>query len=320
ANEILAEMASIPMPNPKLMGQTILTANQITKSYGVGKFKLGPVQLNIERGGVYGLVGGNGNGKTTLLRLLASDLALTEGNFVYSFLPPDASQYTLRTELVYIGHRSPKRYGSVKDNLKMVATHYGYTGQHNELIVLIMIARMGLWPFKNLNWAELSSGYKMRFELARTLLRKPEIMLLDEPLANLDVLAQQVVLEDIKSIAKSATNPIAVVLSSQQLYEVEKVSDRVIYLRNGKPDSALGLGKSHPDELVIELDTSLDRQNLAAKLASLSPTAIQYNGGIYVINFTKRSFNEVLLVLAQQEVPVIYVRDISKSTRRYFVR
>lgn len=97
----------------------------------------------------------------------------------------------------------------------MVATHYGYTGQHNELIVLMMIARMGLWPFKNLNWAELSSGYKMRFELARTLLRKPEIMLLDEPLANLDVLAQQVVLEDIKSIAKSATNPIAVVLSLQ---------------------------------------------------------------------------------------------------------
>lgn len=53
----------------------------------------------------------------------------------------------------------------------------------------MMIARLGLWNYKHLKWSELSSGYKMRFELARTLLRKPELLLLDEPLANLDVLA-----------------------------------------------------------------------------------------------------------------------------------
>ena len=76
-----------------------------------------------------------------------------------------------------------------------------------------MVARLGLWEYKHLKWSELSSGYKMRFELARTLLQEPAVMLLDEPLANLDVLAQQVVLDDLKSFARSLTRPIAMILT-----------------------------------------------------------------------------------------------------------
>ncbi|WP_155756307.1 ATP-binding cassette domain-containing protein, partial [Streptobacillus moniliformis] len=104
---------------------------------------------------------------------------------------------------------------------------YGYTPQENHLIVELIIARLGLRKFRKHSWKSLSSGYKMRFELARMLLRKPKILLIDEPLANLDILAQQTVLEDFRAIAKSPFRPIGIVLSSQQLYEVEKTSDQV---------------------------------------------------------------------------------------------
>lgn len=87
----------------------------------------------------------------------------------------------------------------------------------------LVIARMGLRSYRELSWKSLSSGYKMRFELARMLLRKPQLLLIDEPLANLDIVAQQVVLDDFRTIAKSPFRPLGIVLSSQQLYEVENI-------------------------------------------------------------------------------------------------
>lgn len=96
------------------------------------------------------------------------------------------------------------------------------------------MALMGLRPFRKHDWKDLSSGYNMRFELARMLLRKPELLLIDEPLANLDILAQQVILDDFRNIEKSPFRPLGIILSSQQQYEVEKTSDYVIILKNGK--------------------------------------------------------------------------------------
>ena len=93
------------------------------------------------------------------------------------------------------------------ENLQFAAVTYGYKPEENELVVELTIARLGLRKFRNHSWKSLSSGYKMRFELARMLLRKPKILLIDEPLANVDIIAQQTVLEDFMSIAKSPFRP-----------------------------------------------------------------------------------------------------------------
>ena len=186
---LLQEIATIPVEEYS-NEQSVLRARNILKSYGSKKFSLGPVSVEIKKGQVYGLVGENGNGKTTLLRILAKEISYNEGELNYSFNQIPKNDYDLRTKLVYIPQRTAKWYGSLKDNLKFVLSNYGISSEENETRVLMMIARLGLWNYKHLKWSELSSGYKMRFELARTLLRKPELLLLDEPLANLDVLAQ----------------------------------------------------------------------------------------------------------------------------------
>lgn len=116
------------------------------------------------------------------------------------------------------------------ENLQFTASCYGYKPEENNLVVDLVMTRLGLRKFRSYKWNGLSSGYKMRFELARMLLRKPQILLIDEPLANLDILAQQTVLDDFKHIANSPFRPIAIVLSSQQLYEVE-TSSQVVFLK-----------------------------------------------------------------------------------------
>lgn len=299
----------------------VLVAEEVRKHYALGRFQLGPISLSIKKGQVYGLVGENGNGKTTLLRILARDLSYDSGVVKYYFTERPKNDYDLRTKLIYIPQRTEKWYGSLKDNLKFTLSSYGIPAEENELRTLLMIARLGLWQYQHLDWNALSSGYKMRFELARTLLRQPEILLLDEPLGNLDVLAQQVILEDLKMIANSVNHPIALILSSQQLFEVEKISDKVIFLRNGQyTDNAEATTTEEAMPLIVEIDTTNTREELMAVFKAFALEKLNYNGGVYVAYFRPNiEYSAVLEALGKAKIDLTYIRNISASTRRFFV-
>ena len=299
----------------------VLVAEEVRKHYALGRFQLGPISLSIKKGQVYGLVGENGNGKTTLLRILARDLSYDSGVVKYYFTERPKNDYDLRTKLIYIPQRTEKWYGSLKDNLKFTLSSYGIPAEENELRTLLMIARLGLWQYQHLDWNALSSGYKMRFELARTLLRQPEILLLDEPLGNLDVLAQQVILEDLKMIANSVNHPIALILSSQQLFEVEKISDKVIFLRNGQyTDNAEATTTEEAMPLIVEIDTTNTREELMAVFKAFALEKLNYNGGVYVAYFRPNTeYSAVLEALGKAKIDLTYIRNISASTRRFFV-
>ncbi len=319
--QVLAKVSQIPI-NEYNTSTPVVIGSNLVKSYGANRFKLGPISMNIHKGEVYGLVGENGNGKTTLLRVLANELKRTEGSLEFNFDKAFNDEYDLRTNLVYIPQRTQKWYGSLKDNLKFVLSNYGVSPEENETRVLMIIARLGLWNYKHLKWDELSSGYKMRFELARTLLRKPELLLLDEPLANLDVLAQQVILEDLKSICNSINNPIALILSSQQLYEVEKVSDKVIYLKHGVyRENEDKNNETHTEKhLIIEIECHCERDILKQIFSDLKLERLIFNGGIFVAYFPiDVPFPSVLETLGKHNIEVTYIRNITKSTRRFFV-
>lgn len=299
----------------------VLVAEEVRKHYALGRFQLGPISLSIKKGQVYGLVGENGNGKTTLLRILARDLSYDSGVVKYYFTERPKNDYDLRTKLIYIPQRTEKWYGSLKDNLKFTLSSYGIPAEENEPRTLLMIARLGLWQYQHLDWNALSSGYKMRFELARTLLRQPEILLLDEPLGNLDVLAQQVILEDLKMIANSVNHPIALILSSQQLFEVEKISDKVIFLRNGQyTDNAEATTTEEAMPLIVEIDTTNTREELMAVFKAFALEKLNYNGGVYVAYFRPNTeYSTVLEALGKAKIDLTYIRNISASTRRFFV-
>lgn len=298
--------------------QLLVSAKSLSKSYSGGRFRLGPIDLQIKQGEIIGLVGENGNGKTTLLRSLARELVHDGGELVYHF--PYTDGYDLRTQLVYIPQRTDTWYGSMRENLLFTGTLYGYGPEENEWVVELIVSRLGLRKFRDHSWKSLSSGYKMRFELARMLLRRPKILLIDEPLANLDILAQQTILEDFRSIAKSPFRPIGIVLSSQQLYEVEKTSDQVIFLKNGAQRNLFEKGSDDAaaTPLAIELESAWTQGQLYDAFAT-TIDSIQFNGGTYIVYFKEgTSVSDVLKVIIDQNIPLLYFRDISLSTRRFF--
>lgn len=321
--EILTDLHKTLISKPILEKKVLVSTSNLQKSYGSSSFGLGPIDMELRQGEILGLVGENGNGKTTLLRCLCGELFATSGKIKYHFDFKD--EYHLRTKLVYIPQRTETWYGSMFENLQFTATNYGYKPEENELVVELIIARLGLRKFRNHSWKSLSSGYKMRFELARMLLRKPEILLIDEPLANLDILAQQTVLEDFRSIAKSPFRPIGIVLSSQQLYEVEKTSDQVIFLKQGKQKNLHEKALQENEvvvanNLVIEFESSLTQGELGAIFENLNMISLQFNGGTYIVNFPDTvSVYDFMQLAISHKIPLQYFRNISNSTRRFFV-
>lgn len=318
---LLSNLHSFLKEQDVKLRQPIFSATQLIKKYN-GPFALGPVDLELHEGEITGLVGENGNGKTTLLRLLCGELKATSGSIKYNF--PHSDLYNLRTQLVYIPQRTETWHGPMMENLVFTAVQYGYKPNEVHLITSLITARLGLRPYRNHSWKNLSSGYKMRFELARMLLRKPKVLLIDEPLANLDILAQQTILDDLRNIARSAFRPLGIILSSQQLYEVEKTSDEVIFLKNGTQKNLYNKSDNNSSTdikpFIAEFESTWTQAQLNNVLVQNGLLSLQLNGGTYIATFANgMGINDFMKTILSYNIPVTYLRDISNSTRRFFV-
>ncbi|MDQ3109489.1 MAG: ABC transporter ATP-binding protein [Bacteroidota bacterium] len=297
-------------------GQVLVSAKDISKKYSKGSFSLKPTSIDIESGKIVGVVGQNGNGKTTLLRCIAGQLAIDNGAIDYSLLEkPD--HYDIKNHIVFIPQRIPRWFGMLKDNLHFSAAISGNTGEWNNLLVDFMLERFQLSNYAHLTWDRISSGYRTRFEIARILLQQPSVLILDEPLANLDINAQQTLLTDLRFLTKSAFNPIGAILTSQQLHEVEKVADNVLLIKDGvcvfRTDETMPLSS----EIFFEIETTAQREEIINALRQFDPQ-VKFNGGFYTISSMHGDMNAMLGELLKSGIRVSYFRDISKSTKRFF--
>jgi ABC-2 type transport system ATP-binding protein len=311
-NKIDQNLSSKIVPSPIVL----LKASVLQKKYTGSNFSLKPVDITIQSGDVIGIVGENGNGKTTLLRCLAGQLLPTAGNITYDSITNFHEMYNVKHKVAFIPQRIPKWYGLLKDNLHFSASLSGIHGAENERMVEFMIERLNLGKYAHLTWDTISSGYRTRFEIARILLQKPNLLILDEPLANLDINAQQTFLSDIRFLVKSASLQLGVILSSQQLYEVEKTADQVLLIKDGNCFwNADLITNSIDTKEVVELETDANRDELSMHLPA--DVSIAYNGNFFTLT---GSFiiHELLTSLASKGFSVKYFRNITKSTKRYF--
>lgn len=315
AENILKEASNAQADNTN-QRNPLLSADKISKTYSGGNFSLKPITVSVNTGNVLGVVGENGNGKTTLLRCLAGQLALDSGEIKYQLLKkPDA--YAVKNHIAFIPQRIPKWYGQLKDNLHFSASIAGIYGAKNNLMVNFMLERLNLSTYAHLTWSQISSGYRTRFEIARILLQKPRLLILDEPLANLDINAQQTILTDLIFMAKSSHNPMGIVLSSQQLHEVEKVADTVIFIKQG---NCLYSSNDRAEKITsnaVEFETTAERDSIM-NLFREENIELQFNGGFYTIISSHLSPQQIIGKMIDAKISVTYFRDITYSTKRFF--
>ncbi|HEX2829920.1 MAG TPA: ABC transporter ATP-binding protein [Burkholderiales bacterium] len=305
-------------------GEIAVEARGITKAYRGSDFKLGRLDLTLRLGEVTGVVGQNAHGKTTLLRIIAGELLQDEGTLAYPALGESGESIDwvhVKEQLAYVPQELPPWRGALRATLHFEAAIHGIRGADNEREVNFIVERLGLGEHLDKKWNQLSGGYKLRFALARALVWKPRVLIMDEPLANLDVKAKNVLLQDVRELASSYRYPIAVLMSSHELHSLESVCDQMVFLREGNvlfvgPAEAVA-GERTTNE--FELGTSIALADLQRRLEGTGVTEVREEGMCYLVTTERHVDPHALLrALLEQGVDISYFRDNSHSVRRLF--
>lgn len=205
----------------------MVTLENVTKKY-ISKTILDDISLSFDKGKVYALLGPNGCGKTTIMKLISGLAKPSSGTILYNNKPIGTNS---KADIAYMPTENYfYSYMTVKDVGKYFSTFYKDFDIEEYGCLL---NKMELTP--NLKVTKLSSGLSAKLRLAVTLARKAKIYLLDEPLNGIDILARDHI---INTILASINADNTFIISSHILDELEKIIDNVIFINNNKIELA----------------------------------------------------------------------------------
>ena len=200
----------------------------ISKSYGEVK-ALSDVSLGIETGELFGLIGTDGAGKTSLFRILTSLLLPDSGTASIVGFDVVKDYREIRKITGYMAGRfSLYQDLTVEENMNFYATVFGTTVEENYDLVKDIYSHIE--PFKNRRAGKLSGGMKQKLALSCALIHKPRILILDEPTTGVDAVSRK---EFWEMLVRLKTNEITIMVSTPYMDEAE-ICDRVALIQNGK--------------------------------------------------------------------------------------
>lgn len=298
----------------------LFIAKNVSKTYDKKGFQLQDINFSLASGKIAGVVGENGNGKTTFLRIVAGELSFDEGEVTYfdGQTIDTIGWEAIKSRIAYIPQRIPVWYGSLRHNLIFEASIRGIKGEKANLLIDDLVQKLGLQDYIHLKWSEISTGYRLRFQLAKMLIGAPELLVLDEPIANLDINAQGVFLSDLRDLVSDEKRKVSVILSSQQLHEIENVADTVLFLKQGKIIYSGEIGKvgegRTENEFELQGDFDADFLESIVDNIQLKLVAKTYNVRVPL----SMSSSDFIKTLLAHNKSISYFRDISSSTRKLF--
>ena len=190
------------------------------------------VSFQVEAGEVYGLLGANGAGKTTTLRMLLGLLKPTSGQAaVAGFSSAEQPDEVKRRVGLVSANSGLYQHLTAREMLLFFADLYGVTPEDAREELNRLSSLLGLSEFLDRSCVTLSTGQKQRVTLARALIHRPPVMLLDEPTLGLDVLATQVIIEYIELLRQQGK---AVIVCTHHLEEAERMCTRFGLMHRGR--------------------------------------------------------------------------------------
>ncbi|MGT2757456.1 ABC transporter ATP-binding protein [Streptococcus ovuberis] len=247
---------------------SVITVKDLTRHYGrkSGFLKkedqlveaVKGISFEVREGEVFGLLGQNGAGKSTILKILATMLLPTSGRV--RVLGYDVSKDELnireRINFVFGGERSLYYRLSAEENLFYFADLYKIPRKQQSQLVLDLLNLVGLGQVAKRRVETFSKGMKQRLQIARALLNDPEIIFLDEPSIGLDPVGAAELRRLVKTLAARGKT---ILLTTHYMAEAEELCDRIAIINKGQLITCGTLGE------LASLITDVEREAILAK-------------------------------------------------------
>lgn len=207
---------------------SFISVRQLSKSFGAVK-ALNDISFDVSKGEIFGFIGPDGAGKTTLFRILTTLLLPDEGETTVMGLDCRTGFRELRKNIGYM----PGRFSlyldlSVEENLNFYATVFGTTVQENYDLIRDIYSHIE--PFKKRLAGKLSGGMKQKLALSCALIHKPDLLVLDEPTTGVDAVSRSEFWEMLK---KLRPHNITIIVSTPYMDEAMQC-DRVALIQDGQ--------------------------------------------------------------------------------------
>ena len=189
------------------------------------------LELTIAKGELFSLLGVNGAGKTTAIKMLSCLTQPTEGDALLNGRSIRQEPAAVKEIIAVSPQETAVAPGlSVKENLELVCGMYGFSKEKRQQKITDAICQLGLQEVSSKKAGKLSGGWQRRLSIAMALISEPQILFLDEPTLGLDVLARSDLWDMIRKLKGSVT----IILTTHYMEEAEALSDRVGIMSKGK--------------------------------------------------------------------------------------
>lgn len=307
-----------------IMADVIL--NNIVKTYNKGEIKaVNDVSFSVNKGELFGLIGADGAGKTSIFRILTTLLLPDSGTASVNGFDVVKDYKTIRKNVGYMpGKFSLYQDLSVEENLNFFATVFNTTVAENyDLVKDIYIQ---LEPFKNRRAGKLSGGMKQKLALCCALIHRPTVLFLDEPTTGVDVVSRKEFWEMLKGLKQQG---ITILVSTPYMDEAT-LCERIALIQNGSimtidtPDNII---KQFPNKLfAVKADNMSKLQNVLRSNSQIKSCfsfgdfhhVTMENGELKVENEKLRMEN-LVTSLKNEEFKDLEIKEITPSIEDCFI-
>jgi ABC-2 type transport system ATP-binding protein len=295
----------------------MLIIKDLVKTYEGGVQALRGIDLEVKRGDFFALLGANGAGKSTTIGIISSLVIKDSGTVKIAGIDIDEDFNEARSHLGI----TPQEFNfSNFDRIDhIVTTNAGYYGVPLRLAkerARKYLKLLGLWEIRETRAIELSGGMKRRLMMARALTHEPELLVLDEPTAGVDVELRRTMWDFLEELNRHGTT---IILTTHYLEEAEQLCRNVAVIDEGKIvyDGAMRQVVNMLSQQTFVLDLAKSSQSLpkmeGIRYRELSQNSIEINLP------TKRPLNEVFTLLSKHGLEVMSMRPKTNRLEQMFL-
>lgn len=300
--------------------QPALKVENLTKTYKNGPTALKGISLEVMPGDFLALLGPNGAGKSTLIGIISSLISKSSGHVSLFGHDLDKEPGVVKSALGLVPQEfNFNQFEKVQDIVLNQAGYYGVLRQDALQRCEWLLTSLGLWDKKNVQARNLSGGMKRRLMIARALIHKPRLLILDEPTAGVDIELRRTLWEFVRKINEQGTT---IILTTHYLEEAEAHCKNIAIINLGEiiVNSSMSelLKRLDTETFILYLDREIDESELAG--SGLEHYELIDAHSLEIEVFAEQNLTDIVQKLMEKSVRVTGLRNKFNRLEELFIK